>query len=240
MIWLCVAAAVLLLLTLAPAALGLRRRVRIRGRQDTTMALYRAQVGELDRDLGEQRISPTEHATALLEVQRRLLAASEAADAPAIVGDRGPLFLGLALIPLATIALYLLGGRPELPAQPLAGRISAAERRLAEESVMAGQLRTLLVGVDPHSDKALQGETMLGNLEADQGNFAGAAVAWRKALALKFDPLLAAQVADATSRVEGRVSEASAALFRQALASAPSDAPWRGEVEQRLAEAPAH
>jgi cytochrome c-type biogenesis protein CcmH len=78
---------------------------------------------------------------------------------------------------------------------------------------------------------------MLGNLEADQGDFAAAADAWRRALAVKFDPLLAAQVADAASRAEGRVSPESAELFRQALANAPPDAPWRGEVEQRLAQA---
>ena len=237
MIWLCVAGAILLLCSLAPAGLALRRRVQFRGRQDATMALYRAQATELDRDLGEGRISATEHATALLEVQRRLLAAAEARDTPASTADRGPLFLGLALVPMAAIALYLVAGRPELPAQPLASRITAAEKRLADEARMADQLRAALATVDPHSDKARQGEVMLGNLEADQGDFGAAAAAWGKALAVKFEPLLAAQVADATSRAEGRVSEASAALFRQALASAPPGAPWRGEVEQRLAQA---
>ena len=202
------------------------------------MALYRAQAVELDRDLGERRISPAEHATAVLEVQRRLLAAAEAPDTPVTASDRTPLLLGLLLVPVAAVGLYLIGGRPDLPAQPLAQRMNEADKRLAEEAVMADQLRTALAGVDPHSDKARQGELLLGNLEASRGNFAGAADEWRKALAIRFDPLLAAQVADATSRAEGRVSEASAALFRQALASAPSDAPWRGEVEQRLADAP--
>lgn len=237
MIW--VAAAVLLLLALAPAAWGLRRRVRIRGRRDTTLALYRAQAAELDRDLAERRISAIDHATALLEVQRRLLAAAETEDAPAAGSDRAPLMLGLALIPLAAIGLYLVGGHPGMPAQPLAARMNAADRQMAEQAAMAAQLRAALATIDPSSDRARQGEMLLGNIEASQGNFAGAAQAWRQALAVKFEPLLAAQVADATTRVEGKVSPASAALFRQALASAPSDAPWRGEVEQRLAEAPA-
>ena len=237
MIWLCVAAAVLLLCALAPAGLALRRRVQFRGRRDAAMALYRAQATELDRDLGEGRISASEHATALLEVQRRLLAASDTQDSPASAADRGPLILGLTLVPMAAVGLYLVAGRPELPSQPLASRITAAEKRLAEEASMADQLRAVLANVDPHSDKARQGEVMLGNLEADQGDFAGAADAWGKALAVKFEPLLAAQVADATMRAEGRLSDASAALFRQALASAPPGAPWRGEVEQRLAQA---
>ena len=235
MIW--VAAAVLLLCALAPAAVALRGRVRVRGRRDAATTLYRAQLVELDRDLGEGRISASDHATAMLEVQRRLLAAAESAESPASITDRAPLLLGLSLVPLVALGLYLVGGRPGLPSQPLAARISEADKRLAEEAAMAGQLRTALAGVDPHSDKARQGELLLGNLEADQGNFADAAEAWRKALAIQFDPLLAAEVADATSRVEGRVSDASAALFRQALASAPADAPWRGQVEQRLAQA---
>ncbi len=171
---------------------------------------------------------------AVLEVQRRLLAAAEATEAPATASDRGPLILGLTLIPLAAIGLYLIGGRPDLPAQPLAARMKAADQRIVEETAMVDQLHTVLAGIDPHSDRARQGEMMLGNLEASRGNFSAAADAWRKALAVQFDPLLAAEIADATTRVEGRVSEASAALFRQALASAPPDAPWRSEVEQRL------
>ena len=235
MIWL--AGAVLMLLALTPAGLALRSRVQVRGRRDAAMALHRAQVAELSRDLGEGRISPSDHATALLEVQRRLLAAAETGDTPAVAIDRGPLLLGLALVPMAALALYLVGGRPDLPAQPLASRMQAGEKRLADEAIMAEQLRTALAGIDPFSDKARQGQVMLGNLEADQGKFAEAAEAWRAALAMRFEPLLAAQVADATSRVEGRISPATAALFRQALAGAPPDAPWRGEVEQRLAEA---
>jgi cytochrome c-type biogenesis protein CcmH len=228
---------VLLLLVLAPAAWAMRRQVRVRGRREATLALYRAQATELDRDLSEGRISPADHQTAVLEVQRRLLAAADSAEAPARNADRGPLVLGLALIPLAAVGLYLIHGRPDLPAEPIAKRVAAADRRLAEEAGMAAQLRAALAKVDPHSDKARQGELMLGNLEADQGDFAAAADAWRRALAVKFDPLLAAQVADAASRAEGRVSPESAELFRQALANAPPDAPWRGEVEQRLAQA---
>ena len=236
MIWL--GGAVLLLCALAPAALALRRHVRIRGRRDSTMALYRAQSVELDRDLDEGRISATDHATALLEVHRRLLAAADVSDAPASASDRAPLVLGLALIPMAAIALYLIGGRPDLPAQPIASRMSEADKRMAAEGAMADQLRTVLAGIDPHTEKARDGEMLLGNLEANRGDFAAAANAWRLALSVKFEPLLAAQVADATSRAEGRVSDASAALFRLALATAPADAPWRSEVEQRLAEVP--
>jgi cytochrome c-type biogenesis protein CcmH len=237
MIWL--AAALLALCALAPAGLALRRHIRVRGRTQASMDLHRAQLVELERDLAERRISASDHATAVLEVQRRLLSASEAADATPRVAARSPLVAGLVLVPLAALGLYLIGGRPNLPSQPLAARMTAADKRLADETAMAQQLREALATVDPHSDKARQGEMLLGNLEASRGDYAAAAQAWRKALTLQFDPLLAARVADATSRAEGRISEASAALFRQALAAAPPDAPWRSEIEQRLSEAQA-
>ena len=237
MIWL--AAAVLALCTLAPAGWALRRRVQVRGRNEAAVALYRAQIVELDREAAEGRIAASDHATAMLELQRRLLAASEAADAASPAPERAPLLLGLVLVPLLAFGLYLIGGRPDLPAQPLKARMAAAEARMAQADGAIAQLRAALTTVDPHSKEALEGELMLGNVEASEGRFADAAEAWRKALALRFDPTLAAMVADATSRAEGRISPASAALFRQALAAAPPDAPWRSQVEQQLANAAA-
>ncbi len=238
MIWLAVAAAVLALCTLAPAGWALRRRVRVRGRTEASVALYRAQIGELNRDLAEQRIGAADHATAMLELQRRLLAASEGTDGPGQTPDRGPLLLGLVLVPMIAVALYLVGGRPEMPGAPLASRITAADKRMAETEQAVSQLREVLATMDPTSKQALQGEMMLGNAEASQGHFGEAAEAWRKVLTQQFDPTLAAMVADATSRAEGRISPASAALYRQALAAAPADAPWRSEIEQRLANVP--
>ena len=235
MIWL--AAALLALCAIAPAGFALRRRLAVRGRVEPTVALHRAQLVELDRDLAERRISTADHATATLEVQRRLLAASAMTDADTGPARRWPLLAGLAAVPVAAFGLYLIGGHPNLPAQPLAARMSQADRELADTGAMIDQLRAAIATVDPHSEKARQGDLLLGNLEANRGNFAGAADAWQKALDVKFDPLLAARVADATSRAEGRLTPASAALFRRALAAAPPDAPWRGQVEQLLAQA---
>ena len=238
MIWL--AAALLALLALTPAAIALGRRVRVRGRRDVTLELYQAQLGELDRDLAERRISASDHATALLEVQRRLLTEAETADAAPAAGRRVPLLVGLGLVPVVAFGLYMISGRPDLPAQPLAGRMAAADRQMADEAAMADQLRAALANVDPKSERGRDGEVLLGNLEAERGDFGAAAAEWNKALAVRFDPLLAAQIADATSRSEGRISEASAALFRRALAAAPPDAPWRSQVEQRLSGAAAN
>jgi cytochrome c-type biogenesis protein CcmH len=77
---------------------------------------------------------------------------------------------------------------------------------------------------------------LLGNGEAGVGNFAAAAAAWNKALAARFDPTLAAEAAEAAADAEGRVTSATALLFRQALQAAPVDAPWRPIAKRRLSE----
>ena len=74
MIWLAIA--LLAAIALAPLALSLRRTAAARGRQEAAIALHRAQLAELDRDLADGRIAAAEHANAVLEVQRRLLAAA--------------------------------------------------------------------------------------------------------------------------------------------------------------------
>jgi cytochrome c-type biogenesis protein CcmH len=237
MIWL--ALLVLAAAAVAPLAWSLLRTARAIGRREADVALHRAQLAELDRDLAEGRIGPAEHAAAVLEVQRRLLAAAEPARAEAPETgrrSRTPLLATVLLIPVAALLLYLPGGHPELPAQPLAERMAKAKQRMRQAAALIGELRQRLATLDPHSERAREGYVLLGNFEDASGNLPAAAEAWRKALDARFDPTLAAQTAEAITRVRGSVTPEAAALFRRALAEAPSDAPWRQIAEQRLAE----
>jgi len=228
MIW--VAIFLLAVAALAPLALVLRRRTEAKGGRDPAIALHRAQLVELDRDLAEARILPAEHATARLEVQRRLLQIAGTAEAAARPGSRTPVFAVLGLVPALALGLYVVGGSPGLPTA------SSSEGRTAEEDSLVGQLRERLAGLDPRSEQARQGYVLLGNVEENRGNFAAAAAAWRSALQVRFDATLAARTAEAATQADGGVSDSSATLYRRALAAAPPDAPWRGVVEQRLAE----
>src|SRR5262249_61824194 len=94
-------------------------------------AVYRDHFEELARDQARGAIVAAEADAARLEVSRRLLTADAAdaaragegrADAP----HRRRLVAGLALIalPAGALALYLALGSPDLPGQPLAGRIA--------------------------------------------------------------------------------------------------------------------
>ncbi len=219
---------------MAPAAWRARGRLTPRGRTESALALHRAQLAELDRDLAEGRISAQDHATAMLEVQRRLLSSADMAEPEPRTSSRVPLLAALVLVPAVAFGLYMTGGHPELPAQPLAQRMQQADQHMRQEAALVGELRRVLTTLDPHSDKAVQGYVLLGQVENSLGHFAEAGQAWRKALDVTFDPLLAAQCAEAESRAEGRVTPAAADLFRKALAAAPADAPWRGQVQERL------
>lgn len=231
MIWLAIF--LLAATALAPLTLVLRRRAEARGGRDPALALHRAQLADLDRDLAEGRILPAEHETARLEVQRRLLHAGDTNEAPVQLGSRVPLFATLAAVPALALGLYLIAGVPGLPSP---GPAAADQRRAAEEAVLIGQLRESLAAMDPATDRARQGYILLGNVEEARGNDAAAAAAWRTALQTRFDPTLAARAAEASVRAEGGVTENSADLFRRALDAAPPDAPWRDAVQQRLAE----
>jgi cytochrome c-type biogenesis protein CcmH len=231
-LWLSVAG--LVAIALAPLAVAGLRGAGMRGRRDAALALHRAQLAELDRELTEGRIGAAEHATAVLEVQRRLLAASDLSDPVLMRGSAAAVWTVLVLVPVGAVLLYLTGGSPELPAAPLKERVAAAEQRMREESALVAQLRDVLRGLDPTSDRGREGYILLGNAEARLGNMKGAASAWKTALAARFDPTLAAEAAEAITEADGKLTDEAAALFRRALAEAPADAAWRPMAERRL------
>jgi cytochrome c-type biogenesis protein CcmH len=210
-------------------------RMTLRGRREAAMALHRAQLIELDRDLAEGRVLPTEHATAVLEVQRRLLAAAQSQDEAPGGAARIPLFAAVILIPVAAVLLYLPGSAPDMPSEPMANR---QEIMQFQEDALISQLQMRIASLDPKSDTARQGFVLLGNVEYQRGDAAEAASAWQKALAAKFDPDLAAQTAEIITRQAGHVTPDAAQLFREALAQGAQDAPWRAVAQQRLAERP--
>ncbi len=232
-------------LALLPAARALLGTgVALRDRHAPALALHRAQLRELERDRAEGLIEGSEHQAARLEVERRLLAAADAQAASggavsSLASARSSPWGAAAVLALvlpAALGLYLLGGHPELPAQPERLRMMQAETRARQDDALIATLRRGLAGLDPATPSARQGYVLLGQVEASRGNLQAAAAAWRVALAHGFDPTLAVQAAEAQTRADNAVSAASAALFRRALDAASADAPWRELAEQRLAQ----
>ena len=89
---------------------------------------------------------------------------------------------------------------------PAKERLRAAEQRVREEDALVAQLRHVLSGLDPQSDKAREGYILLGNAEARLGHMHGAASAWQTALKVRFDATLAVETAEAITEANGQVN----------------------------------
>jgi cytochrome c-type biogenesis protein CcmH len=224
MIWVYIV--LLALLTVAPLGLYAWRGGRLRSRQYASIALHRAQLQELDQELADGRLVPEEHAAAKLEVQRRLLTA--------------------VLVPLVALVLYLRLGQPDfpprdagagMPQQAAAGAPQEDAAKAAKDEQLIAQLRARLELMDPHADRTLQGYQILGQAELSRGHLPEAADAWKHVLDVKFDPTLGAETAEVMTEVAGKITPEALAMFKRALAEAPSDAPWRPMAEKRVAEA---
>jgi cytochrome c-type biogenesis protein CcmH len=238
MIWVWIA--LMAVLALAPVIFLGWRGARVRGRQQAAMALHRAQLVELDRDLADGRLVAEEHVAAKLEVQRRLLA--DAALAERVGSPSGPVALitVAVLVPVVALGLYLNIGHPEFP--PRDASIPAAASpvdaaKAAKDDALIGQLRARLRLMDPHADRTLEGYEILGRAELSRGRLPEAAEAWKRVLAERFDATLAVQTAEVLTEAAGKVTPESLVLFKRALAEAPADAPWRPMAQKRIAQA---
>ncbi|MBU8537139.1 c-type cytochrome biogenesis protein CcmI [Falsiroseomonas tokyonensis] len=265
MIWLLLGG--LTVLALAPLAWALIRPSRLRGRAEADLALYQAQLAELDREAEAGRLDAAQHQAARLEVQRRILSAPGDASDIGTPGRTSAVLAALVfLLPAAALGLYLVRGTPDMPAVPFAER-----QRMAEaEDRMLEMLRSRVAALDPASEMGRQGQILLGNAERSRGRLAEAAAAYRKALEARFDGELAGDLAEL--EIERGETEAAAALIARALGSspqeprlrflsglaearagraenarriwqslladAPAEAPWRGVVQGQLQTLP--
>ena len=258
---------VLALAALAPLGLVLFGRPRIRGRREADLALYHAQLAELERERLAGRLDSPGHHAAVLEVQRRLLAApDDPAEAARAGRGRAALLATVVLVPGLALGVYLWRGMPDLPSAPYALRQAAAAR---DENLLA-LLRTRLATLNPGSEEARQGYAMLGGAERSRGRLEAAAAAYRLALAGQFDADLTGQLAqilldddqveeaarllaEALPRAPRHIGlrflsgiaevrsgrpESARTLWGALVAEAPEGAPWRAMVERRMADLP--
>ncbi|AQS88869.1 hypothetical protein NCH01_02860 [Neoasaia chiangmaiensis] len=224
-------------IALLPLFAGLRRlntavpTTDMADERASALALYRGQLVELDRDLALGLIAPAEHATARLEVQRRLLAADRLTGTTLRSGGRGRVAAVIVVVPLLAFALYLVNGHPSLPPQP--------HRAVANNDPrMAGLLAKLqqeVSAMSPNDPGYAQGHALLGQVEETRGQNEAALHDFRLALDARFSPELALRIAELQSARDGHITADSLALYRRALDAAPPNAPWRMAVEARIA-----
>ena len=217
MIWALIAA--VSALAVAPLLIALWRRPAALGRRDAALALYRAQLRDLERDRDAGRMTEDAYNTARIEVQRRMLAlAPEQEEAPAARrGGGAALAAMLFLLPAGGLGVYLARGYPDLPGAPQAAREAAA----AQEETLLGTLRSRLEALPQGTETARQGWILLGNAERGRGRMAAAADAYARALEVRFDSGTAGEQVEAA--IDAGQNERAVEWIARGLAEAPSD-----------------
>src|SRR5262245_25239806 len=105
------------------------------GQAGSDIAVYRDQLGRVDRGLKAGLLGEEEAQAARVEVSRRLIAAADRTEfdhAPAMGSSlwrrRAAAVAAVVMLPLVTAALYLANGSPQLPGQPLEARLRAVHQ----------------------------------------------------------------------------------------------------------------
>jgi cytochrome c-type biogenesis protein CcmH len=118
--------------------LGRQNRAQKEGSEAT---VYKDQLAEVDRDVAAGLIGTAEAEAARVEIGRRLLAAAETENKPAMQsnlrGRRAAAALALVGLPILGIGVYLPLGSPLLPDFPLAARNHAPDAKQPLEALVA-------------------------------------------------------------------------------------------------------
>lgn len=146
-------------------------------------SLYRAQLGEIERDLARRLIGPTEAEAARAEAARRLLRASGDEAGPAgetessLRRRRASSALALSCVPLLALLVYGAYGSPGHPDQPLAARLQADPSR-QDFALALSRIETHLAN-NPSDAK---GWSVIAPVYMRQGRYDDAATAFASAI----------------------------------------------------------
>jgi cytochrome c-type biogenesis protein CcmH len=164
----------------------LRPRPSPSNRADYDIEVYLDQLRELERDVSRELIDESQAAAAKLEIERRLLVASQDTGGEASKTSSARRGLQAALMAVAIMvaapALYVDLGSPDLPDQPFAQRPPAPAER-----PIAAQARSRLATIEEHLKAEPENPDLwfdLGRLRLAVGNEAGAVEALTQAMTL--------------------------------------------------------
>ena len=187
------------------------------------VAFYKAQLGEIERDVERGQLPAEEAAGARAEAARRLIAASGAAPGTSGAGEaptqrRIAAAFVLIFVPLVALALYADLGRPDVPDAPLAGRAADVKSAHGLEAAIA-RFETHLAA-SPDDGK---GWAVIAPVYMRLGRFDDAVNAFRETLRLNGESatLRAAYGEALVGAASGVVTAEARAAFDKALAEQP-------------------
>jgi len=185
-------------------------------------AFYKAQLGEIERDVARGFLPPDEAAGARVEAARRLIAASAetadgaVADAPGL-RRRWAIAIVVAA-PIVAVALYADLGRPDLPDSPLAERKVDSRGMSGVEAALAHVEQQL--AANPDNGPAW---SLVAPVYMKLGRFDDAVGAYKQALRLNGEnAAMRADYGEAmVGAASGIVTADARAAFDKALAEQP-------------------
>jgi cytochrome c-type biogenesis protein CcmH len=203
----------------------LRRRGDLANRADYDVALYRAQLAELQAEQDSGAIGPAEAAAARTEIERRLLRAADRTGhaGPAAVSPGGRSAIALAMAGFIAVLgglIYHKLGNPDLPDQPAVREADVPADQATPEELAVRLAATMAARPDE-----LRGWLMLGPLASSVGRFDLAAQAYAGAARLEPGNVahwLALGQAY-TARDAGMVNAEARDAFGKALVLSPRD-----------------
>ncbi|MES2195886.1 MAG: c-type cytochrome biogenesis protein CcmI [Pseudomonadota bacterium] len=155
-------------------------------REGSEAAVYKDQLGEIDRDLASGLIGSSEAEAARVEISRRLLAARDSQDHQPVASSsnlrRSAAILALVGLPVIALAIYLPLGSPRLGDFPLAQRARAPDAAQPFENMVAQ--------VEAHLEKNPtdgRGWNVLAPVLARLGRFDEAVRAYRNSITYNGD-----------------------------------------------------
>jgi cytochrome c-type biogenesis protein CcmH len=157
----------LALLLMLPLFISFRKGRYLPERRETALAIHRAQLDEIAKDLRDSRIGAEEYAGAKLEIERRLLSADALAESRKDGNAALLLVAVVILIPVMAFLLYLPGSTPEIPSEPHAAWLAQQNSAHAQAQILITALREKLTTLDPNSPAASQGEAYLAEALAE-------------------------------------------------------------------------
>ncbi len=223
----------------------LRMRLPARDRLSGELAIYRDQLAELERERAVGTLGAAEAAAARTEIERRMLAAGDAATATATgtgkaasSSDAVQKWLPPALslfVPLLALGLYLQVGRPGLPAAPFAerGTEQPAPSRQMDVAGLLKEARARLAQ-DPNDAEALAALAEGLTLEAGGTVTQPALEALQRALKARPDDARILYYLGLHEAQSGD-SKAAIARWRDLEAKSPPDASWLPMLRAEIA-----
>jgi cytochrome c-type biogenesis protein CcmH len=200
------------------------------------LAVYRAQLSELERDRTRGLIEPGEVEALETEIGRRMLRASRAGGETTAAAPKQSRRLALAvaaLVPLGALVVYLAVGHPDMVGMPLAERQVAPGSDPAKVLAAVEQLKAKLKPVKEDFDRWM----VVGQAYSSLGRPRDAVDAYRAALAITpDDPTLKAILAESLIAADGGAVGEEA---KQLLQAVPDESPAKPPARYYLALAKA-